>query len=99
MSGRGPVNIHQTTLRVERELWRAQSANVYGRSSELWFARRAVSPIESATNGALRLFDAFDVCATYTKSRRRLELAASVTPDLVSSQGRSQEGVQNPPPL
>lgn len=42
---------------------------------------------------------AFDVCATYTKSTRRLELAASVTPELVASHGRSQEGGKDPPPL
>jgi hypothetical protein len=47
----------------------------------------------------MEVFDAFDVCATYTKSTRRLEPAASVTPELVASHGGSQEGVQNPPPL
>jgi hypothetical protein len=64
----------------------------------------AIPDMREALNEAdedelIELFDAFDVCATYTKSTRRLELAASVTPELVASQGRSQEGVQNPPPL
>lgn len=42
---------------------------------------------EADENELIELFDAFDVCATYGKSTRRLELAASVTPELVASQG------------
>lgn len=64
----------------------------------------AIPDMRDALNEAdeselIELFDAFDVSATYTKSTRRLELAASVTPELVASHGRSQEDVQNPPPL
>lgn len=32
----------------------------------------------------IEVFDALDVCATYTKSTRRPELAATVTPELVA---------------
>lgn len=64
----------------------------------------AIPDMRDALNEAdeselIEMFDAFDVCATYTKSTRRLELAASVTPELIASDSRSQEGVQNPPPL
>lgn len=52
---------------------------------------------ESDESELIEMFDAFDVCATYTKSTRRLELAASVTPELVASHSRSQEGVQTRP--
>lgn len=64
----------------------------------------AIPDMRDALNEAdgselIEMFDAFDVCATYTKSTRRLELAASMTPELVASHSRSQEGVQNRPPL
>jgi site-specific DNA recombinase len=54
---------------------------------------------EADEDELIELFDAFDVCATYTKSTGRLEIAASVTSELVANHGRSQEDVQNPPPL
>jgi len=54
---------------------------------------------EADEDELIELFDAFDVCAAYTKSTRRLELAASVTPELAAGHSRSREGVQNPPPL
>lgn len=61
----------------------------------------AIPDMRDALNEAdeSELIELFDVCATYNKSTRRLELAASVTPELVASHSRSQEGVQNPPPL
>lgn len=33
----------------------------------------------------IEVFDALDVCVTYTKPTRRLELAATATPELVAS--------------
>jgi hypothetical protein len=41
---------------------------------------------EADENELIEVFDAFDVCATYTKPARRLELAATVAPKLVGNQ-------------
>ncbi len=40
---------------------------------------------EADENELIEVFDARDVCATFTKPTRRLELAATVTPELVAS--------------
>lgn len=39
---------------------------------------------EANEDELIEVFDALDVCATYTKPTRRLELAATVTPGLVA---------------
>ena len=40
---------------------------------------------EANEDELIEVFDALNVCATYTKPTRRLELAATVTPELVAS--------------
>jgi hypothetical protein len=48
---------------------------------------------EADEDELIEVFDSLDACATYTKPTRRLELAATVTPELVAKARKNNRPV------